>query len=159
MITSRVKTHNPVFSIPCHNEPITTDTVMSDTPAIDGGSTMAQLFCGEDTLVCDVYGIKNLKQFVNTLSDNIGKHGAMATLITDGRNYKVSKKVTNILHTLFISQYETEPYHQHQNKSENHYGVVKCYTNTIMNLIGCPPSCWLLCMTYACHLLNVTALS
>ena len=26
-----------------------------------------------------------------------------------------------------------------------------------MNLSGCPPTCWLLCMTYACHLLNVTA--
>ena len=100
---------------------------------------MAQLFCGHDTLVCDVYGIKNVKQFVNTLSDNIHKYGAMATLITDGGKYEVSKKVTDILHTLFISLYEYEPYDQHQNKSENHYGVIKCYTNMIMNLSGRPP--------------------
>ena len=62
---------------------------MSDTSAIDDDSTMAQLFCGQDTLVCDVYGIKHLQQFVNTLSDNnIHKHGAMETLITEGRKYK-----------------------------------------------------------------------
>ena len=81
----------------------------------------------------------------------------MTTLITARGKYEVSKKATDILTTLFISQHESEPYHQHQKKSENCYGVVKCYTNTIMNLSGCPPSCWLLCMAYACHLLNVTA--
>ena len=65
------KTCNPVFNIPQRNESAATDTVMSDTPAIDDGSTMAQFFCGHETLVCDVYGIKNLIQLVNTLSDNI----------------------------------------------------------------------------------------
>ena len=35
------KTHNPVFNIPCHNKPVPTDTVMSDTSAMDDGSTMA----------------------------------------------------------------------------------------------------------------------
>ena len=54
----------------------------------------------------NIYGIKNLKQFVNTpLPDNIHKCGAMTTLITDGGKYEVSKKVTCILHTVFISQY------------------------------------------------------
>ena len=81
------------------------------------------------------------------LSDNILQHGAMATLITDGGKCEVSKKVTDILCTLFISQYDSELYHQLQNKSENHYAVIKHYTNTIMNLSGCPPlppSCWLM---------------
>ena len=36
-------------------------------------ATMAQFFCGRDTLVCDAYGIKSTKQFINTLSDNIRK--------------------------------------------------------------------------------------
>ena len=129
---------------------------MRDTPAVDGGSTMTQCFFSHDTQVYHVYGIKNLMQFFNILSDNIHKFGAMETQITDGGKYEISKKVTNLLHTLFISQYESEPYHQHQNKSKNHYGAIQCYTNTIINLSGCPPSWWLLCMTYACHLLNVT---
>ena len=68
-----------------------TDTIFSDTPPVDGGSTMAQFFCGRDTLVCDAYGIKSTKQFINTLSDNIRKRGAMDTLISDGGKYEISK--------------------------------------------------------------------
>ena len=67
------------------------DTIFSDTPAVDDGSTMAQFFCGHDTLVCDAYGIKSTKQFINTLSDNIRKRGAMDTLISDGGKYEISK--------------------------------------------------------------------
>ena len=62
------KSRNPVFSIPRCSETVATDTIFSDTPAVDDGSTMAQFFCGHDTLVCDVYGIKSTKQFINTLS-------------------------------------------------------------------------------------------
>ena len=65
------KSRNPVFNIPRRNEPVATDTIFSDTPAINDGSTMARLFVGRDTLVCDAYGIKSQKQFINTLYDNI----------------------------------------------------------------------------------------
>ena len=61
-----------------------TDTVFSDTPAIHDGSTMAHFFVGKDTLVCDAYGIKTQKHFINTLYDNIKTRGAMDTIITDG---------------------------------------------------------------------------
>ena len=44
----------------------------------------------------DAYGdfnehIKSTKQFINTLSDNIRKRGAMDTLISDGGKYEISK--------------------------------------------------------------------
>ena len=42
----------------------------------------------------------------------------MTTLITDGGRYEISKKVTDLLRSLFIKQHESEPYHQHQNKAE-----------------------------------------
>ena len=74
-----------------HSEAIAIDTIFSDTPAVDDGSTMAQLFCGRNTLVCDAYGIKSTKQFINTLSDNIRKWGAMDALISDGGKYEISK--------------------------------------------------------------------
>ena len=73
------KSRNPVFNIPRRNEPVATDTIFSDTPAINNGSTMAQFFAGRDTLVCDAYGIKSQKQFINTLYDNIRFRGAMTT--------------------------------------------------------------------------------
>ena len=117
---------------------------------------MAQFFVGRDTLVCDAYGIKSQKQFINTLYDNIRFRGAMTTLITDGGRYEISKKVADLLRNLFIKQHESEPYHQHQNKAEQRYGVVKRYINTLMNLTGAPALCWLLCMLYVCHLLNAT---
>ena len=72
-IKKHFKSRNPVFNIPRRSEAVATDTIFSDTPAVDDGSTMVQLFCGHDTLVCDAYGIKSTKQFINTLSDNIRK--------------------------------------------------------------------------------------
>ena len=72
-IKKHFKSRNPVFNIPRCSEAVATDTIFSDNPAVDDGSTMAQFFCGHDTLVCDAYGTKSTKQFINTLSDNIRK--------------------------------------------------------------------------------------
>ena len=153
-IKKHFKSCNPVFNIPRRSEALATDTIFSDTPAVDDGSTMAQFFCGRDTLVCDAYGIKSTKQFINTLSDNIRKRGAMDTLISDGGKYEISKRVTDLLRSLFIQDYQSEPYHQHQNKAENRFGLAKRYTNTVMNTSGCPACCWLLCLQYICVVLN-----
>ena len=153
-IKKHFKSRNPVFNIPRRSEAIATDTIFSDTPAVDDGSTMAQFYCGRDTLVCDAYGIKSTKQFINTLSDNIRKRGAMDTLISDGGKYEISKRVTDLLRSLFIQDYQSEPYHQHQNKAENRFGLAKRYTNTVMNTSGCPAFCWLLCLQYICVVLN-----
>ena len=111
-IKKHFKSRNPVFNIPRCSEAVATDTIFSDTPAVDDGSTMAQFFCGRETLVCDAYGIKSTKQFINTLSDNIRKWGAMDTLISDGGKYEISKQVTDLLCSLFIQDYQSEPHHQ-----------------------------------------------
>ena len=153
-IKKHFKSRNPVFNIPRRSEAVATDTIFSDTPAVDDGSTMAQFFCGRDTLVCHAYGIKSSKQFINTLSDNIRKRGAVDTLISDGGKYEISKRVTDLPRSLFIQDYQSEPYHQHQNKAENRFGLAKRYTNTVMNTSGCPACCWLLCLQYICVVLN-----
>ena len=153
-IKKHFKSRNHVFNTPRCSEAVATDTIFSDTLAVDDGSTMAQFFCGRDTLVCDAYGIKSTKQFINTLSDNIRKWGGMDTLISDGGKYEISKRVTDLLHSLFIQDYQSEPYHQHQNKAENGFGLAKRYTNTVMNTSGCPACCWLLCLQYISVVLN-----
>ena len=147
-IKNHFKPRNPVSSIPRCSEDLATDTIFSDTPAVDDGSTMAQFFCGHDTLVCDAYGIKSTKQFINTLSDNIRKWGAMDTLISDGGNYDISKGVTDLLHSLFIQDYQSESYHQDQTKTETCLGPAKRCTNTAMNTSGYLACCWLLCLQY-----------
>ena len=109
---------------------------------------MAQFFCGHDTLVCDAYGIKSTTQFINTLSDNIRNWGAMDTLTSDGGKYEIPKGVTNLLHSLFIQDYQSESYHQDQNKTETCFGPAKRDTNTVMNTTGYLACCWLLCLQH-----------
>ena len=65
------KSRFPAFNIPNRNEPVATDTIFSDTPFIDSGVTMTQIFVGKDSMVSDVYPMHSSKQFVNTLEDNI----------------------------------------------------------------------------------------
>ena len=81
----------------------------------------------------------------------------MGSIVTYGGKNGISKKVTDLIRSLFIKQYESEPYDQHQNKAEQRYGVIKRYINTLMNLTGASAHCWLLCLLYVCALLNVTA--
>ena len=82
------------------------------------------------------------------------KWGAMDTLISDGGKYDISKGVIELLHSLFIQDYQSESYHQDQNKTENCFGPAKRYTNTVMNTSGCLACCWLLCLQYICVVLH-----
>ena len=59
------------MNVPRRCESVATDTMFSDTPAVDSGVKQAQVFVGRDLLVADIYSIKSGKQFVNTLEDNI----------------------------------------------------------------------------------------
>ena len=65
-----------------------------------------------------------------------------------------SPRESLITRSVFIQDYQSEPYHQHQNKAENRFGLAKHYTNTVMNTSGCPACCWLLCLQYICVVLN-----
>ena len=149
-IKKHLKSRNPVFNIPRRSEAVATDTIFSDTPAVDDGSTMAQFFCGRDTLVCDAYGINLTKQFINTLSHNIRKRGAMDILISDGGKYEISQRVTDLLRSLFIKDYQSEPYHQHQNKAENRFWTCQALHQHCHEHLWLP--CFLLAPLFAVHL-------
>jgi hypothetical protein len=149
-----LKSRFPALNVPRRQEPVATDTLFSDTPAVDSGAKYAQLFVGKDTLVSDVYEMKSQKQFVNTLEDNIRKRGAMSQFISDYAKVEMSNKVLDILRSYNISNWHSEPYHQHQNPAEGRYRTIKAWTNTILNRTGAPANCWLLCLMYVCYLLN-----
>ena len=70
-----LQSRNPALNIPRRHVAVTTDTVFSDTPAVDSGVKQAQVFVGRDTLVADGYPMKIGKQVVNTLEDNIRRRG------------------------------------------------------------------------------------
>ena len=148
------KSRFPAFNIARRSEEVATDTIFSDTPAIDSGVTMAQIFVGKRTLVTDVYPLKSQKQFVNTLEDNIRFRGAMTKLISDYAKVEISNKVKDILRMYHSSSWNSEPYHQNQNPAEGRYCTLKSWANTIMNRSGAPADCWLLCMIHASYILN-----
>ena len=74
---------NPAINIPRRHVPVATDTVFSDTPAVDSGVQQAHMFAGRDAIVADAYPMKSGNQFVNTLEDNIRRIGAMDKLLSD----------------------------------------------------------------------------
>ena len=89
-----LKSRNPALN---RYEAVATDTVYSDTPAINSGVKMAQLFVGKESLVSDIYPMRSGKQFVNTLEDNICRRFAMEKLISDSAKNEISHKVKYIL--------------------------------------------------------------
>ena len=156
-LKKKYKSPFPACNVHRRSEPVATDTVYSDTPAIDSGATAAQFFCGTNSLVCDVYELKSDKQFVNTLQDNIRRRGAMTKLISDRAQVEISNKVQDILRNLIIGDWQSEPHQQHQNPAERRYQDVKRVTNTMMDRTGTPPSLWLLALMHVCFILNFTA--
>ena len=73
VLKKRYKAANPALNIPQRDEPVATDTVYADTPAVDSGATSAQMFVGLRSTVLDVQGMKSDKEFVNTLEDTVCK--------------------------------------------------------------------------------------
>jgi hypothetical protein len=101
------------------NEPVATNMVFSDTPAINGGEKYAQIFIGTECLATDVEGMKtDGGQFVNTLEDNFCCQGAPTKLISNCAQVMISAKVKDILHALCISDWQSEAFQQHQNYAE-----------------------------------------
>jgi hypothetical protein len=102
LLTRHYKSPFPALNIPRRHEPIATDTVYSDTPAIDSGATQAQFYVGTETYVTDVYGMKTDKEFVNTLNDQIRQRGAPDKLISDSAQVETGRRVLEILRAYVI---------------------------------------------------------
>ena len=156
ILKKHYKSPYPALNVHRRDEPVATDTVYSDTPAIDDGSKSAQFFVGTSTMFNDVYGMKTDSQFVNTLEDNIRERGAMSKLVSDCAQVELSKRVLDVLRALCISNWQSEPHQQHQNPAERRFQTVKRMTNTILDRSGSPASTWLLAMMYICFVLNHT---
>ena len=109
-----LKSRNPALNVHRRHEAVATDTVFSDTPAVDSGVKQAQVFVGRDTLVADAYPTKSGEQFVNTLEDNTRRRGAMDKLLSDSAKTETSNKVMDILRAYHISNWHSEPYDQNQ---------------------------------------------
>ena len=105
-----LKSPNPALNIPRRHEGVATDSMFADVPAVDTpGYTAAQIFVGRTSLLSDAYGMGSVNEFVNTLLDSIRERGAMDKLISDHANYEMSARVKDILRTLMIGHWKSEP--------------------------------------------------
>ena len=147
----------PAHNVHRRSEPIATDTVYSNTPAVDNGAKYGQFFVGTESMVCDIFPMKTDKQFVNTLEDIIRRRGAPTKLVSDSAQVEISQKVQDILRSLCIDDWQSEPYQQQQNPAERRYQTVKRITSTLMDRTGASADTWFLCMSYVCFVLNHTA--
>ena len=73
----------PALNFHHRNEPVATDTIYADAPAIDNGSLVAQFFCGNESHFCVIYSVQTDGDFATVQMDNIRKRGAMDLLISD----------------------------------------------------------------------------
>ena len=157
-IQQTLKSPNPALNVPRRHEAVATDTIFADVPAVDTpGYTCAQIFVGRSSLVADVYGMISTNEFVNTLLDSIRDRGAMDKLISDHANYEMSARVKDILRSLMIGHWKSEPYYQHQNFAEHRWGHVKANLEWLMAFLDVDPDCWLLALRYVCDVMNLTA--
>ena len=101
---------------------VATDTVYSDTSAVESGVKQAQPFVGKESLVSDIYPMRSGKQFV----------------ISDSAKNEISHKVKDILRAYNIKDWQSEPCHQNQNPVEWRYRTIKAWANTIMSRTGAP---------------------
>jgi len=61
----------PTLNVHRRDEPVAMDTIYSNTPTIDSGATIAQVYVVVESLITDVYAIKTDWQLINTLEDQI----------------------------------------------------------------------------------------
>ena len=146
ILKKHYKSPFPAFNVKRRSEPVATDSVYSNTPAIDNGCKQAQVFVGTKTMFTDVYGMKTDSQFFNTPEGCIRDRDAMSQLLSDSAQVEVSKRVLDILRALCIGDWQSEPYQQQQNPAERRYQNVKRMTNTLLYRSGSPAYTWLLAM-------------
>ena len=93
---------------------------------------------------------------MSTLEDNIRTRGAMRKLINDRAQVEISNRVKDILRSLFIDDWQSEPYRQFQNPVERYYQTVKTGTNVLLDRTSALAYTWLLTMLHVYFVLNFT---
>ena len=156
----RLKAPNPALNVTRRNEPVATDTVYGPRGirAVDNGSTAAQLFVGRKSHFQSIHPCGDSDaQFAKTLLDEIRRYGAMDVLISDRAKAEISIKIKEILRTMVIDDWQSEPHNKNQNYAERMWQVTQRMGNVILNQSGAPKKLWLLALKLAVFISNHTA--
>mgnify|MGYP003449427917 FL=1 len=158
------KARFPGANVPHMPETVASDTLFSDTPALDdgvtghGGCTMIQIFHGCESGLTEGIPMEKKSEFPKAFADFIRRWGAPEHLFTDGALEECSKAVTDLMRMYCIGRhFRSEPYHQNQNPAERKIQDLKKTTNGIMDRTGSRACEWLLCTLFVIGLFNVLA--
>jgi hypothetical protein len=138
------------------NEPVATNELFTDTPAIGCGVTTYQIFVGMITDVVDIFPLQMSKQFFDTLEDNVRFRGSPTKLVSDQAQVEISGRALEFLRVYGIPSWQSEPHQHHQNYAEQKIQHIKQMANTIMDRTGAPPKVWLFCLMYLTYVLDHT---
>ena len=151
----RMASANPVLNVPRRQEDVATDTIYSNTPAVDNGSTAAQFFIGTKSKFRTLRPCGDSDaQFTQVLMDEIRKLGAMNRLISDKAKAQISESAMAILRTYVIDDWHSETGKPNQNHAEIGLSDTIPKIQEVMNTSGAPAMCWLLAGQYMCFIEN-----
>ena len=150
----RWKSPNPAMNVFRLQDDLLTDKVYSDTEAIDGGHTEAQIFFGRKSHLIHVERTSSTFPFIKCLQNFVRKWGAPNRLLGDHAGNQASHRVMDYLRLLWICFWRSEAYYKHQNLFERRYQTFKRIVNRTMARSGTPPELWFLCMLYVAYVLN-----
>ena len=110
---------NPILNIPRRNEDVATNTIYGSVPAVDDGSTAAQIFIGRTLRYRTLRpaGTSDAS-YARNLMDEIRKLGAMNRIDSDNAKAQVSKRAMDIMRLFAIDDRHSEPHKGNQNPAE-----------------------------------------
>ena len=153
----RWKAPNPAMNVFRLHDDLLTDTIYSDTEAIDSNITKAQIFFGRKSHIIHVEPVSTKYTFIKCLQNFVRKWGAPQRLLGDHSITQTSYRVMDYLRMLWIGHWCSEAYYKHQNMFERRYQTFKRIVNRTMDRTNTPPHLWLLCMEYVSYVLNRTS--
>ncbi|GKY94554.1 hypothetical protein MPSEU_000421100 [Mayamaea pseudoterrestris] len=157
------KSRFPAANVQRLRELFATDTIHSDTPALDdgilghGGATKMQLFVGRESFYTRGYPMKSESEMSNALEDFIREVGAPNGLLSDNAKSETGKAVRDLCRMYNIPQVTTEPGHPEQNPCERHTSHIKPMMENLQRDSGSPGHCWVLLIKFVIMILNVLA--
>ena len=135
-----------------------TDTIYGPTPAVDNGSTAAQIFIGRKSSFASAEGLgRSDKNYPTALLNHIRRDGAMDVIVSDHAAAELGKRVNSILNIYGIKNRSSEPHNKNQNYAEREWRDIKRMVELILNHTDAPMIVWLLVLEYVCFIRNHTA--
>ena len=105
--------------------------IYSDVPCSSIGVTRAHLFAGLSSKLLNAYGAKDGSKdvFLTALQSQCVTRGVPTKLVADNAPMYRGSSIAKYLLDMFMSLWQCESKHQHQNLAERRWNVVKQFTN------------------------------